>query len=319
MSDDSGWAGVNWYLRFPDLAEVRARLDAGADPAGGEGWWEPPLHAAAARGGVDVVAELAGRIDDVDALMRGRSALWTAVAAGRFDAARALVEAGADPWLDMMSGWSPARLSLSTSEPELFGGGRSLAPEEAAMVAEARRLGDLFGPIHLDGFSTACVAGIDVAEAVRRLDARVLTDDPEQLMASAGEDPEDADAQQTMWATEVPGGVVLTQPWLYGAQMPGVIKALSAGTTCYALYANPKSGNQGSLARDGELLGWDLHPGGGPDEDEDDERDVFLNYLYDGQAVPYCYAVTGLKPQDKRSFDGPPDAWIRIATRDWWK
>lgn len=263
-----------------------------------------------------MVAELARRVDDVDALMRGRSALWTAVAASRFDAARVLVEAGADPWLDMMSGWSPARLSLATSEPELFGGGRSLAPEESARVAEARRLSDLFGPPHLEGFSVACVAGIDVAEAVRRLDARVLTDDPEQLMALVDEDPDDAEARGMMWATKVPGGVVLTQPWLFGAQMPGVTKALSAGTTCYAMYANPKSGNQGSLARDGELVGWDLHPGGEPGEDD---PDVLLNYLYSYQALPYCYAVTGLKPPDRRSFDGPPDAWIRIPARDWWR
>ncbi|GAB3811615.1 hypothetical protein GCM10028799_06630 [Kribbella italica] len=274
------------------------------------------MHAAAERGALDVVAELARRVDDVDALMRGRSALWTAVAAARFDAARVLVEAGADPWLDMMSGWSPARLSLAGSEPELFGGGRSLAPEESAMVAEARRLGDLFGPPYLDGFSVACVAGIDVTEAVRRLDARVLTDNPEQLMASVDEDPEDSEARWMMWATNVPGGVVLTQPWLYGAQMPGVIKALSAGTTCYAMYANAKSGNQGSLARDGELVGWDLHPGGEPDEDD---PDVLLKYLYSYQALPYCYAVTGLEPQDRRSFDGPPDAWIRIPARDWWR
>ena len=314
VSADGSWAGVNWY-HPPDLAEVRARLDAGADPSGGAGCWEPPLHAAAERGSVDVVAELARRVDDVDALMRGRSALWIAVAAERFDAARVLVEAGADPRLNMMCGWSPARLSLATSEPELFGGGRSLAPNESAMVAEARRLRDVFGSQYMDGFSVACVAGIDVAEAVRRLDAQVLTDDPEQLMSLADEDPEDSDAQWTMWATEVPGGVVLTQPWFFGAQTPGLIKALSAGTMCYAMYANPKSGNQGSVARDGELIDWDLHPGG---ETEEDDPDVLISHLYTDQALPYCYAVVGLKPTDRRSFDGPPDAWIRIPARDYW-
>ncbi|EWM15293.1 hypothetical protein KUTG_05597 [Kutzneria sp. 744] len=39
-------------------------------------------------------------------------------------------------------------------------------------------------------------------------------------------------------------------------------KALSAGATCCGIYANPKSGSQDSILRDGEVVGWDLHPGG---------------------------------------------------------
>ncbi|RCG16859.1 ankyrin repeat domain-containing protein, partial [Sphaerisporangium album] len=38
---------------------------------------------------------------------------------------------------------------------------------------------------------------------------------------------------------------------------------MSAGTLCYAMFANPKSGNQGVIVRDGQTVGGD-HPGGTP-------------------------------------------------------
>lgn len=34
------------------------------------------------------------------------------------------------------------------------------------------------------------------------------------------------------------------------------------------LFDNPASGSQGSILRDGEIVGWDLHPGGTPWEDD---------------------------------------------------
>ncbi|WP_447001978.1 hypothetical protein ACRAKI_19740 [Saccharothrix isguenensis] len=67
-------------------------------------------------------------------------------------------------------------------------------------------------------------------------------------------------------------------------------KVLSAGTTCYGMYANPKSGSQGSTVPDDEVVGWDLHPGGGPGE----QGDVLLSYLYRNQALAYCFAYAGL-------------------------
>ncbi|GGP32738.1 hypothetical protein GCM10018980_74170 [Streptomyces capoamus] len=51
--------------------------------------------------------------------------------------------------------------------------------------------------------------------------------------------------------TTVAGGCVVTQPWGYGPQVTGVQALLSASTVCYGMYVNPKSGNQGSLARAG--------------------------------------------------------------------
>jgi hypothetical protein len=313
MTDDGGWAGLGWH-GWTDLDQVRARLDAGADP-NASGWWPgPPLHVAAERGSPDVVAELAGRVDDVDALASGRTALWRAVAANRPDNAAALVAAGADPRRDMMGGWSPARLSLAGPTPELFGSDESLSPEETAVVAESRRLIAAIGDPHYEGLGIACVADIDVAEAVRRLDAEIVEDGGDQVEEAWLEDPNDESVILTMWATDVPGGCVIAQPWGYGPQMPGVTRALSAGTTCYGMYANPKSGNQGSITCDGEVVGWDLHPGGGPDEDDA----VLMSYLYRHRALAYCFAYADLRPTDNRAVVGPPDIWIRLPEGDYW-
>jgi hypothetical protein len=285
MTDDGGWAGLDWQ-GWTDLDQVRARLDAGADPNAVLRWPGPPLHAAAEHGSAEVVAELARRVDDVDALTDGRTALWRAVAANRPDNAAALVAAGADPWRDMMSGWSPGRLSLAGLTPELFGSDESLSPEETAVVAESRRL-----------------------------IAAIVEEDRDRVMDAWMDDPNDEGVILTMWATDVLGGCVLAQPWGYGPQMPGVTKALSTGTTCYGMYANPKSGNQGSILRDGEVIGWDLHPGGDPGED----GDMLLSYLYQHNALAYCFAHVGLRPTDNRAVVGPPDVWIRLPEGDYWR
>ncbi|WP_245899856.1 ankyrin repeat domain-containing protein [Nonomuraea indica] len=113
VNDGSGWAGFGWN-DWTDLSLVRARLDAGADPNAGLFVHGRPLHAAAAIGSPEVVAELVRRVDDVDAEHEGRTALWEAVYNNRPDNARALVSAGADPWRPMMNGWSPGRLGLAT-------------------------------------------------------------------------------------------------------------------------------------------------------------------------------------------------------------
>lgn len=80
--DNGQWAGFGWH-GWTDLGAVRARLEAGADPNSGGRWIELPLHLAAEHGSAEVVAELARRVDDVDAMSDGRTALWRAVAANR--------------------------------------------------------------------------------------------------------------------------------------------------------------------------------------------------------------------------------------------
>lgn len=315
--EGDGWAGLGWD-GWRDHALVRDRLERGADPhvwGGGR-----PLHRAAVAGSPEVVAELARRVDDVDAEEEGGTALWAAVLSDRADNARVLAAAGADPWRPALAGWSPGRLSLAGPTPDLFmvpSGERGLTPAESAAATEARRLTAALGDLDHHGTGLACVAGIDASEAARRLGAEPY-EDPE--LDSLMEDPVSYDTDESLQiigATDVAGGCVITQPWGYAPQMPGVLTLLSAGTVCYGLYANPKSGNQGSIARDGVMEGSDLHPGGGPDED-DSSQEVLAAYLYHHNAVAYSCAFVGLRPTDARAVTGPPDLWLKLPRRGYW-
>ena len=331
MRDADGWGRMGWRS-WRDLDEVRARLASGADPDSGRPGWPPPLHHAAEYGSAEVVAELAAVVTDVDAEHDGRTALWAAVNAGRDDNARALAAAGADPWRPMMNGWSPGRLSLAGRTPDLFEPGpvepgpvepglfqpgtAGLSPAEAAAVAEARRLIAALGDFHDEGLSLSCVAGIDAAEAVRRLGATVVEDVSVEDMWDR---MPDAEALLTVGVTDVPGGCVVSQPWAYGASTPVVARLLSAGTVCYAMYANPKSGNQGRIMRDGAVVDWDLHPGGGWAGAEEPAEEILRTFLYRHQAVAYCCAYAGVRPEDARAFTGPPDLWVQLPERDYWR
>ncbi|MFE7559416.1 ankyrin repeat domain-containing protein [Kitasatospora sp. NPDC057500] len=312
MTLDDGWAGMGWD--WTDVEEVRRRLDAGADPDRWNGG--RPLHRAAVYGSPEVVAELARRVDDVDAPENGVTALWEAVVARRADTARILADAGADPWRRSLGGWSPGRLSLAGPTPDLCPApaGEHLTEAEHAAAEEARRLLAALGRYVEEGSGLACVAGVDAEEAVRRLAAVPV---PEEEIEEILEDvlafePEEIEA--IVGVTSVPGGCVVTQPWWFTPMTDEVVVPLSVGTVCYGLYANPKSGNQGAIAKDGELLAWDLHPGGGPHEGGT-SAEVLTGYLYHLAPVAYAYAVAGLRPTDKRAVDGPPDHWVRLPER----
>ncbi|MFD0821837.1 ankyrin repeat domain-containing protein [Micromonospora zhanjiangensis] len=319
MVDDGGWDRWSLWI-WSDPAEVRARLAAGADPNSPT---VRPLHAAAEWGSAEVVAELAARVDNIDVEYDGRTALWVAVQAGKPDTARVLVAAGADPWRPMMAGWSPGRLSLAGPTPDLFPtppDGQGLSPAEVAAAAEARRLVGLLGDLHYEGLSLCCVSGVDAAEAVRRLGATTLEyDDPEAVGEHFEDDSLSDAALLTVGVTDVPGGCVVCQPWAYGASTPVVSQLLSAGTVCYAMYANPKSGNQGSICRDGRFDGWDLHPGGGWSAAGDPADDILRTYLHRHKAIAYCCAYADLRPTDPRPFGHTPDRWVRLPQRDYWK
>ncbi|MES5821683.1 ankyrin repeat domain-containing protein [Streptomyces sp. RG80] len=315
-----GWAGMD-YRGWQDYDDVRRRLDAGADP---ERWGvggTRPLHRAVLSGSPEVVAELARRVADVDALENGTTALWDAVVSDRTDNARALAAAGADPWRTVFGGWSPGRLSLAGPDPDLFRplpeGVPELTPAQRAVADEGRRLHEALGTLDHDGYSLACVAGIDAEEAIRRLSATPAN--PEQT-AEILEDPYDYDVGEILHlvgVTTVPGGCILAQPWGFGASRPGVLKPLSLGTVCYGLYANPKSGNQGYIYRDGENDGWDLHPGGGPYEEDTPEETLF-SYVHHYSAATFSIAYAGLRPTDARAVTGPPDHWVELPERDYW-
>lgn len=313
VTDASGWSGIGWK-DWADLSLIRARLDAGADPGAGAGGYGRPLHEAAEHGSPQVVAELARRVTDVDAEYDGRTALWEAVFNNRPDNARALVAAGADPWRPMMAGWSPGRLSLATPASGLFTpppGAPGLSAAEAAAVAEAGRLISALGEFDYDGLGLACVAGISAAEAVRRLEAEPADDeDIEEILEDPWADWEDNLA--VVGVTEVPGGCVVSQPWGYIPANPEVHERLSAGTVSHGLFANPKSGNQGSVTRDGVVEEWDTHPGGGTVSPDDSAEEILSTYLFHYQAVAYCCAGAGLRLTDARSITGPPDLWVRL-------
>lgn len=313
-AENGGWQGFS-HAAWTSLRAVRERLDAGADP--NTGWyWMPPLHDAAEHGTPEVVAELAARVDDVDVLVDGRSALWRAVQRGRPGNARALLAAGADPVRPMMSGWSPARLSLVTGA--VIASGEALTERERAVIADRDPMIAAIGDFpEYDGFSIACVGGIDAAEATRRLKAYVVPDEEVPDLDDWYDDPFGDDTELAMGVTDVPGGCVVVQPWYYNASSTEVMRRLSAGTVAYGMFANPKSGNQGKILRDGEIAGWDLHPGGAPRED-DGTLGVLLAHLYDGEAVAFCCAYAGLRPVDNRAFTAP-DRWLLLPDIEFWR
>ncbi|MFE0647051.1 ankyrin repeat domain-containing protein [Streptomyces sp. NPDC059534] len=302
---------------WTDEEDVRRRLVQGADPerwSGGR-----PLHRAAAFGSPGVVAELARRVADVDAPEDGVTALWAAVMSRKPENARALAAAGADPWRRSLGGWSPGRLSLAGPTPDLFAapGGERLSEAERAAAAEAARLITALGDFPYEGMGLACVAGIDATEAVRRLEAEPV---PDEDADDVVEDPYAYEMDEILplvGVTSVPGGCVVTQPWGYAPQMPGVLTRLSVGTVSYGLYANPKSGNQGSVARDGSLDAWDLHPGAGPYEG-DSADEVLASYLFQYNPVGYACSFARLRLPGDRSVVGPPDLWVRLPERDHW-
>ncbi|MEU1278578.1 ankyrin repeat domain-containing protein [Streptomyces sp. NPDC005805] len=308
----SGWEGMardGWT----DHDEVVRRLDRGADPEGRGG--TPLLHHVATVGSPEVVAELARRVADVDAVDEdGTTALWHAVVDDLPGNAAALAAAGADPWREQLGGWSAGRLALAGPTPGLFAlseGEPGLTEAQQAMARERGRLVAALGSVYYDGAGLACVAGIDAAEAIRRLEGEVT--EPEGMAEAVRDggwwdvDPE----MRVVGVTTVPGGCVVTQPWGYAPQMTEVMNRLSAGTVCYGLYANPKSGNQGSIVRDGVQEGFDLHPGGGPTV-WDAAEEVFFAYLYHYRAVAHACAYAGLRLTDARAVSGPPDHWVEL-------
>ncbi|MFH8789125.1 ankyrin repeat domain-containing protein [Streptomyces roseoverticillatus] len=264
------------------------------------------------------LAETATRVADVDALQDGTTALWEAVMEDWPESARALVAAGADLWRPLITGWSPGRLSLAGPTPNLFtlpDGQQELSDTERAAAHQAHQLLAVLKDTHHEGLGLVCVAGIGAPEAIRRLDAAPV----EGSRLHALQPPSWDEDLCTVGVTTVPGGCIITQPWGYAPQMPGVQKLLSAGTSCYGLYVNAKSGDQGSIAHNGIIEDWDLTPGGDLDpENTPTSQEVHQHYLYRYNAIAYACAWAGLHPADPRAVIGPPDIWVDLPDRDYW-
>lgn len=316
-TDDLGWWIVD-YDDWTDLDLIRARLAAGADPNSGVRIFDKPLHVAAERGSPEVVAELAMRVDDVDAEHRGRTALWMAVFEGRVDNARALVAAGADPWRRMMDGWSPGRLSLAGPTPDLFPTPSpeiGLSEAEAAAAAVARRLIAALGDFYEDSLSVTCVAELRASEAIARLEATPADDvNVDALYEVPWTNP---DGELIVGITDVPGGCVITQLWGNTPSTPGVVKRVSPGTICYSMYVNPAGGSGGYVARDGAVLTWEPHSAYTIPPDAVAER-ILAAYLYRSHPVAFCCAGADLRLADARPITGPPGTWLRLPERDYW-
>jgi hypothetical protein len=268
--------------------------------------WLSELHWAAEFESPQEVAALIAQADDVDAMDEERTALWRAVHASRPENVQVLLAAGADPARSMMYGWSPARLSLATEHP--LPTAEVLTAEERAAIEERDRLvAALDGLPRDDGYSLACVAGVDARTAFDRLEAESAEVTHEQIQEWRT-DP--LPGETVLGVTTVPGGCVLMQLWGYSASSLGLLERLSADTIAIGMYANPKGGNHGTVCRDGEVDEWDLHPGEGVDE-EATAADVLLSHLYQDEPAAFCIAFAGLRLTDNRAFTAP-DLWLRL-------
>jgi hypothetical protein len=272
------------------------------------------LHMAAAYGTASEVAALLEQTDDVDAVLDGCTALWRAVFARNYENVDLLLAAGADPARPMMSGWSPARLSLAADHP--IATDEVLTPEEQTAIVERDRLVTALGGFpETGGFSIACVGGIGSDEAVRRLEAEVVPADEVPDPTDWWDEPFGDDAEVAVGITDVPGGCVVVQPWYYAASLPAVTGPLSMGTVVYAMYENPKSGGQGRVDRDGTVVDQDLFPGGWSAASSTAE--VLLAYLYAGHPVAYCCAFVALRPENAEAFTAPA-RWALLPDRIRW-
>ncbi|MGA5321464.1 ankyrin repeat domain-containing protein [Streptomyces seoulensis] len=249
---------------WADPALIGARLGAGAPPEGHVGWsGGTPLHLTAEQGCADGILALLAHGADVDARDDfGHTPLWYAVHRTKEAAVRALIDAGADVWTPQEAPWSPGRLLLTTPLAPLVSslpGAEELPAEEVAALRAADALIAAFGdhPLWTEGLGICFVRDLTEDEVIRRLGA-----DPARCPRTGLEDaPFDTDDfDETLRHVGVravkgaPGGCVITQDG-YQTSDPELLSAISAGTTAYGLYFNPKGGTFGSLARDGEVVG----------------------------------------------------------------
>ncbi|MEV0219178.1 ankyrin repeat domain-containing protein [Streptomyces sp. NPDC050704] len=319
------------YRDWGDAALVRARLDGGAPPDARVGWQGTgPLHLAAEQGSAEAVAALLAHHAPTDARDDdGHTPLWYAVCSADEGSVRALVDAGADVWTPQTGPWSPGRLLLTTSLAPLVAGlpgALELPAEEAAAFRAADALIAAFGEQDMwtEGLGIAFVRDLSEDELIRRLGA-----DPAQCPKT---DPEDApfdpydydESLRYVGVTSVPGdpgGCVITQDG-YMPSDGAVLQAITAGTSAYGIYFNPKGGKFGALARDGEIVDGE-EIGLPPHEPEPPAHWHFRfwqhkhTYPYGADTLAYACAAAGLRISDGRAAADrrAPRRWVALPTR----
>jgi hypothetical protein len=319
------------YQDWEDAALVRARLDGGAPPTAAIGWrGATPLHLTAERGAAEAVTALLARGADVDVRDdEGHTPLWYAVHGMDEDTVRALIEAGADVWTPQSEPWSPGRLLLTTPLAPLvreLPGAVELPADEVAALAAADALIAAFGEESLwtEGLGICFVTGLGEDEVIRRLDAdpaRCPSADEEQ----APFDPDDYEASLRHLGVRGvagdPGGCVITQDG-YMPSDDAVLRAISARTTAYGVYFNPKGGTFGKLARDGEIVAHD-EIGIGPHPSDPDAYWTFRfwqrehTFPYGADILAYACAAAGMRIDDGREAADrrAPRRWVPLPAR----
>ncbi|MET8689142.1 ankyrin repeat domain-containing protein [Streptomyces sp. NPDC004732] len=320
------WAGMG-YEDWSDAALIRARLDGGA-PVDAPVWsGATPLHLTAERGDAESLGLLLPHVIQVDVPDdEGHTALWHAACRGNEDSVRALIRAGADVWTPQTGPWSPGRLLLTTplaTVVEDLPGAVPLPDEELAAFRAADALIAAFDDqdAWTEGLGIAFVRDLDAAEVVRRLGSDPALC-PEVPPEQAPFDEEDYDTSLRFVAvTDLPGspgGCVITQD----GYMPGddaVLRVISAHTTAYGMYFNPKGGTHGTLARDGRCM---EHEEIGLSPDASDPAAYWhFRFWQAGSGVPfdaldlaYACAAAGLRITDGRPAldDTLPRRWVEL-------
>jgi hypothetical protein len=319
------------YAEWGDAALVRARLAAGAPTDARVGWQgTTPLHLTAEKGSAEAVAALLPHVTDVDVRDdEGHTPLWYAVHSMDEATVRTLIDAGADVWTPQAEPWSPGRLLLTTPLAPLvrhLPGAVELPPEEVAAQQAADALIAAFGtePMWTEGLGVCFVQGLGEDELIRRLGAdpaQCPRTDPDHAPFDPGDYDESLRYVGVRGIDGAPGGCVITQDG-YLPSDDAVLRAISAGTTAYGVYFNPKGGTFGALARDGEIVAAD-EIGIGPHDSDPAAYWTFRfwqrehDFPHGADVLAYCCAAAGLRITHGRdAVDGQtPRRWVALPTR----
>ncbi|MFJ9154671.1 ankyrin repeat domain-containing protein [Streptomyces sp. NPDC102270] len=319
------------YADWGNAALVRARLEAGAPPDARVGWHgATPLHLTAEQGSAEAVAALLPHVADVDVRdEEEHTPLWYAVHSMDEATVRALIDAGADVWTPQAEPWSPGRLLLTTPLAPLaqrLPGAVELPSEEVAAQQAADALIAAFGTreIWTEGLGICFVQGLDEDELIRRLGAdpaKCPRSDPDHALFEPGDYDESLRHVGITGVDGTPGGCVITQSGFMPSD-DAVLRAISAGTTAYGVYFNPKGGRFGTLARDGEIVAYD-EIGLGPHASDPAAYWTFRfwqgkhAFPYGADILAYCCAAAGLRIADGRDAVDPraPRRWVPLPTR----